>query len=286
MAKLLFDRQIKVLIGENDSEAVSIEGFKMSFAIRKTESSDPNTCEFKVWNLNVNTRNRVAKLDDFGFVSAGYLKADNVETIFVGNITDIKEMYEPPNVITVISMADGEKSLNKKKVSVSYGKGSQALQILKDLVKKSGLDLKTPLEKLGINKVYNTGFSHTGTVQQAIRKVSEYSGLDWSVQNEQLKFTLEGQSDESRVIIIDSDTGMLGSPQKTKIKDNKRKSKVELDGWKVVSFLQPQAEPQGRIELFSLVTGPEKIFKIIDVEHNGDNTEGDFQTIMTVVEAA
>lgn len=286
MANTLTGREIKFVIGEINVETAVLEGFKMNFQIRKTDSADPNTCTLKIWNLNVSTRNRISKLDDFGFLSAGYRDAKSVETIFVGNITNISETYEPPYIITTISMADGEKVLSKKRVSVSYSKGSQALNILKDLIEKTGLPLKTPLEKLGLNRIYNTGFAHVGSVVTAIRKVSEYSGLDWSVQNGEFKFTLADKSDNSRVIVIDSDTGMLGSPQKIKIKDNRRKSKIQLDGWKVVSFLQPKAEPQGRIELSSFVTGSTKLYKIINIEHSGDNFVSDFQTTFTVIEEA
>jgi len=286
MSKPLFGREIKVLIGEVATDSVLIEGFRMSFSIRKTDTKDPNTCELNIWNLNSNTRSKLEKLDDFAFVSAGYTQADNVETIFVGNITNVVTRYESPEIVTTISIADGEKVLNSKKVSVSYAKGSTALQVLKDLVAKLDIPLKGSLEKLGINKVFNTGYSYTGHVKTAIRKVSEYSGLDWSIQNGEIKFTLEDKDDGSKLVSINSDSGMIGNPEKTQIKNNKRKSKVKLDGYKIRSLLQPSVEPQGRVEVSSFVTGPEKIFKIIDVEHNADNFEGGFETTLTVVEAA
>ncbi|MEE9374553.1 MAG: hypothetical protein V3V00_15970 [Saprospiraceae bacterium] len=286
MSKPLIDREIKVLIGEVTAESVLIEGFHMSFSITKSDTKEPNTCELNIWNLNVNTRSKLAKLDDFAFVSAGYKKADTTETVFVGNITNVVDRFEPPEIITTISIADGEKVLNSKKVSVSYGKGSKAVQILKDLVSKLGIPLKTNLDKLGIKEIFNTGFSHTGQVKTAIKKVSAFAGLDWSIQNGEIKFTLEDKSDGSILISLNSDSGLIGTPERTKIKDNRRKSKVELDGYKIVSLMQPSVEPQGQIEISSFATGSNKIFKILDVQHDADNREGNFQTTMIVIEAS
>jgi hypothetical protein len=273
-----------VLIGENESEAVLIDGFRMTFSIRKTDSADPNTCILNIYNLNVNTRNKLSQLDDFAFLRAGYTEADNVEVIFVGNITDITTLHESPEIITQITISDGEKVLNSKKVTISYNAGAQVEQVLTDVVKKLDLPVKVDIKSLGINKIFNTGFSHTGTVKEALKKLTEYAGLDWSVQNNEIKFTIIGKTDGSRLVSLTPETGLIKVPEKQKVKDNRRKTDKELDGWKVTSLLQPKAEPGGEIALSSSITGDNKVFKIIDVQHDADTFEGNFQTVLSVVE--
>ena len=282
--KPLFGRTANVLIGENESEAVLIEDFRFTFSIRKTDSADPNTCVLNIYNLNVNTRNRLSQLDDFAFLRAGYIQADNVEIIFVGTITDITTLHEPPEIITQVTISDGEKAFNSKKVSVSYNAGVQVEQVLDDIVKKMELPVKVDVKKLGINKIFNTGFSHTGTVKEAIKKLTEFAELDWSIQNNEIKFTPVGKTDGSRLVSLTPETGLIKTPEKQKIKDNRRKSDKELDGWKVTSLLQPKAEPGGEIALSSSITGDNKVFKIIDVQHDADTYEGNFQTVLSVVE--
>mgnify|MGYP003146449385 CR=1 FL=1 len=284
VSKPIFGRTASVLIGENEVDTVLIDGFRFNFTIRKTDSEDPNTCVLNVYNLSLGTRARMEKLDDFAFVKAGYTQADNIQTIFVGNITDSTTLYESPEIITQITISDGEKSINDKKVSVSYKGGATVSQVLEDIVKKIGLTVKTDIKSLGINKIFNTGFSFTGNAKTAVKKLSEFSGLDWSIQNNELKFTKEGKSDGSKIVFLSPETGLIKTPEKIKIKNNKRKKEKELDGWKITSLLQPQAEPGGLIEVNSVITKGSKTFKIIDVQHDGDTFEGNFQTVMQVVE--
>jgi hypothetical protein len=203
----------------------------------------------------------------------------------VGNITDTITKYERPEIITQVTISDGEKQLNDKKVSVSYNAGAKVEQVLDDIVKKLDLPVKVDPKKLGISKLFNTGFSFTGNAKTAIKKLAEYAELDWSVQNGEIKFTKQGKSDGSKLVSLSPETGLIKTPEKIKIKDNRRKSNTELDGWKITSFLQPKAEPGGNIEVSSVATGDNRIFRIIDVQHDGDTFEGNFQTVMNVVEA-
>ena len=283
--KPIFGRTASILIGENEGGAILVDGFRATFSIRKTDSEDPNTCIYSVYNLGVGTRSILEKLDEFGFVKAGYTEADNVETIFIGNITDTTTKYESPEIITQVTISDGEKQLNDKKVSVSYSAGAKVEQVLDDIVKKLDLPVKVDVKKLGINKLFNTGYSFTGNAKTAIKRLSEYAGLDWSVQNGEIKFTKQGMSDGSKLVFLSPETGLIKTPEKIKVKDNRRKRNSELDGWKITSLLQPKAEPGGDIQVSSVATGENRIFRIIDVQHDGDTFEGNFQTVMTVLEA-
>lgn len=284
-SKPIFGRYVSLLVGEETTESALIEGFRFTFSIRKTNSEDPNTCELNVYNLSKSTRSRLEKLDDFAFVKAGYTEADNIETIFIGNITDVGTAYESPEIVTKFTISDGEKVINSKKVSVSYNAGAKVKQVVEDLTKKIGLPVKVDLDKLGINKVFNTGFSFAGDAKTALKKVCAYSNLDWSIQNGELKFTIQGKSDGSKLVVLSPQTGLIKTPEKLKVKDSRRKDNKEVDGWKITSLLVPKAEPGGEIVVSSSITGSNKVYTIIDVQHDGDTEEGNFQTVMTVVEA-
>lgn len=282
--KPIFGRYVSLLIGQESTESALIEGFRFSFTMRKTDSEDPNSCVLNVYNLSETTRSRLEQLDDFAFVRAGYTEADNIETIFIGNVTDISTRYESPEIVTQVTISDGEKVINSKKVSVSYKAGAKAKQVIEDLTKKIGLPVKVDLDKLGINQIFNTGFSFAGDAKTALKKVCAYSDLDWSIQNGELKFTIQGKSDGSKLVSLSPQTGLIKTPEKQKVKDNRRKDNKELDGWKITSLLVPKAEPGGEVVVSSRITGDNKVYKIIDVQHDGDTEEGNFQTVMNVLE--
>jgi hypothetical protein len=61
--KPIFGRTASILVGENEGGAILIDGFRASFSIRKTDTEDPNTCVYSVYNLGFGTRSVIEKLD-------------------------------------------------------------------------------------------------------------------------------------------------------------------------------------------------------------------------------
>ena len=118
--------------------------------------------------------------------------------------------------------------INSKKVSLSYKAGAKVKQVIDDVVKKIGLPLKVDTNSLGINKIFNTGFSFTGDAKTALKKLSSYANLDWSIQNGELKFVVQGKSDGSKLVVLSPNTGLIKTPEKQKIKDVRRKDNAEL----------------------------------------------------------
>lgn len=287
----LFNRIVNVKIISNQIDnfesdlEINISGLKVSYNITKTESPDGNNGTVTIYNLSENSRNLIKSIDDKLELLVGYEESGVLETILKGNISSFNHNFSKPNIITTLEVGDGEKILQESKISLSYSGRVSMRNILKDVVSKFGFDQKLKFDLLNIkDKILNNGFSFSGLSKTVMDKLTKSMGLQWSIQNDELKIYSNDETDTYTLINLSSNTGLIGSPIKSKIKKGKKDDQKDVDGWKVTSLLQPKAEPGGRVIIDSKVLPINSEFKIINVTHNGDNRNGSNITIMEVIE--
>jgi len=284
----LYGRIIQIEIGKAGTTGRSFSDFHISFDIKKTEfGKEPNTCKVTITNLSETLRSFIFAEKQKIIVKAGYLEESGPEVIYVGDITARENQIKRPEIITVIDAGDGAESLSKSKLSIAYSPGAQGNQILKEVVDSFKLPKKTNLSLIDIKKkIFSNGFNFNGAASTAMNKVCKNLGLNWSIQNDELKVYKQFNHDKSLAIELNSNTGLIGTPQQTKIttQESSDSQSLEIDGWSVDSLLQPKAEPGGIILLSSSSTGQNKKYKIITVQHTGDNMESDFKSTLQVVE--
>jgi len=267
------------------NEIVTIKNFRMSFDIKKTSSTDPNTCTFTAYNLSNNTAQKLN--DDKGLltIKAGYEKANNIETIFIGNVSLTKIIKDSTETIVTIEARDGELPLLITRDAISFKEGVTVKQILKSIIKKFGIAIKTNIEEVNfINKNYSSGFAYMGELKGLLDKLAKDAGLSWSIQNNELKIYNKNSTDKSTQIIVNQNTGLIGAPEKIKFKKTNVTNEIEINGYIVNFLLQPKAEPGGSMLLSSQSVGDNKEFRIETVAHVGDNFDGDFKTTAEVTE--
>jgi len=281
----LFNRVASLTVGKAGAVGLQFSGFRILFDISKTSSTEPNTANIQVFGLSSDTRSKVSEEDQIIEIKAGYVEDSGEEILYIGDVNRVGNSFPRPDVVTNFECGDGEKFLNNTKISTSFKPGASVKQIIKDITKKASIALKTNLNLINIKTfTFNNGFSFTGMYKKLLDKLTDTGDLSWSVQNNELKFYPKSDSDSSTAIVINSTSGLIGSPEKIKIKEGKKTSKKEIDGWKVKSLLQPKAEPGGSILLSSRDVGNNKQFKIYSVSHSGDTDNGEFKTIMEVIE--
>lgn len=261
-------------------------GFKMDFRVSKTPSSDPNQCVVSIVNLNQDSRNKINTKNSKLFVYAGYQNDTGDELIFVGDITSVNSEIQKPEVITKIEAGDGDKKLKDVKLSISFKEGSSVLQVVQKAIDKLGLPIKTKSFLEPLSKIkFNNGKSFMGTAKKLLDVIFAGANMDWSIQNDEIKFYTIGKVDNSSAVVLSSgvdggnNTGLIGSPMRIKIKKSSQDSSPEVDGWKFKSLLSPKIEPGGIIVASSKEIPERSNFKVTNVEHSGNTTEGEFVTI-------
>lgn len=280
----LFNRKANVIITNpevgDESLQLQISRLRTEFDVKKTESSDPNKAVVGIYNLSQSTRNLIDKTDSLLTLYAGYEDGPGLSIVFKGDITNVSHKYAPPEVITVIEASDGENNIQDKRISLSYSGSVSMRQVLSDTIKRFGFAEQLAFSGIAFNDVIlNNGYAFVGKIKTVMDEVCKILSLQWSIQNNELKLYQEDLTDETIVINLSPQTGLIGSPEQIKIKTGKKKTDIkQLDGWKIKSLLQPVAEPGGRVNLTSKVLTDESEFKILNVNHSGDTHGSAWQT--------
>jgi hypothetical protein len=279
----LFNREIRAIVGPAIGTGIVIENLKMNFKVKKTDSEDPNNLDMEIYNLTENTISKISEENNIIVVEAGYKDENNTEVVYIGDISSVYTSRIPPDKITYIKAGDGEKNINEKNISVAYGAGVNTNQILNDAARELGLAIKTPIENISKFIPFANAFSFGGKVKTLLDNVTESAGLKWSVQNHELKIYDENGSDNRFLISLSPETGLIGSPEKIRIKTRRRTKQKTINGYRIKALLNPKAEPGGLIRVTSRDIDDGQ-FRIINCNFDADNFEGDFVMVLEVAE--
>lgn len=286
-----FNRIVNIAITNREtgtnSLQIQISKLRVEFDIHKTETSDSNKARINIYNMSKNTRNLIDKVDSLITMYAGYSENKaGLGMLFSGDISNVSHKIEKPDIVTSIEAKDGGMNLQDKKISVSYSGNVSVKHIISDIIKNFGFNEQISFGKVEFTDlILNNGFAFIGQTKTVMDKLTSMVGLNWSIQNNELKIYKEDYTDNTIVINLSSSTGLIGSPEQIKIKTSKTTtSNKQIDGWKIVSLLTPKAEPGGKVILSSRQLKKDGEFKILKVDHVGDTHGGQWTSVMQAVE--
>lgn len=307
---MLFDRVASLVIGQAGGTGKELSGLRFAFDIEKGATDSPNKCSLQIWNLSASTR---ALLDEVGAVvilKAGYAQDVGAQTIFTGTITRATTRIDGPDRVTELELRDGFTEWRDTKASLSFPAGASAKAALVAIAAKFDLTLR-PIPSDIADRQYPTGFSFAGRAREALAKVCGFLGAEWSIQNREIQIIAKGGVYRKQALVLSPDSGLLGSPEpETKSmsdekaakegvtvgqtgvtqtikagkaakrlksgkmgKAGKAQVKLQVQGYKANSFLQPTVEPGGYVQLKTAESDGE-FFRVERVRHSGD-THGD-----------
>jgi len=295
---MLFDRQYRLLVGKKDqSKGIEITDLRIQFDIEKTAKKNPNNSSIKIYNLSKSTRSEIEKPDTRCLLYAGYREDAGPMLIFNGNVTFAWTKYDGPDVITEFELGDGAREIRDSTISIGYGRDVKSGTVINDIARQMGLPLTMPSNVP--ERTWQNGLSYYGSARGLLDKVTKGTGLEWSIQNNNLQVIQKGMVTTRQGIVISADSGMINSPEreraskdgtvKVEDKDSKKKVKAKkadqkYDGWNVKTLLLPQLNPGDRVKLEARdVTG---IFRVQEVKHTGDSHEGDWQSELKLIDPA
>lgn len=295
-------RKVEVHIGKRNSMkqlAVSDDNLFITFRISKTNTIQPNTATIEIYNLNPDSRAFIenTSVPRWVLVRAGYSDEVGAQDVYKGTILQSMTQKTQQGIITTIEAQDGVYQANIR-TSLGYVKGTPVQTILKDIVTKMGLSI-SPISTEIPSKIMSS-FSTIGKAHDALTRLCSLLGIQWSIQDGQVKFTKIGEGDRGGIHLISADTGMIGSPKKilnavlssefvtagvenSKVITSKSGSPTyTVPGWQVESLLLPTVEPKSIVRIDSEGTGIGHIFVAETVEHSGDTASGEFKTTLKV----
>lgn len=303
---MLFNRTASLVIGKEGGKGKELAGLRFSFSIQKGATKSPNQCTVRVWNAAPETRALIEVIGNVLILKAGYSEDIGATTIFSGNVTRTLTVREGPDWITELELQDGFMEFRDAKVSLAFGKGVTVSQVLSAISKKFGLPVR-PLPSDVAKKTYPSGFAFVGRVRDAMDKVCENGGLEWSIQNREIQIIKKGGVFKQKAYLLSPDTGLVGSPmQESKTMTEKAAAKegitatqpgvrktTERDkdgevqemlralGYKVKTLLQPLLEPGGYVQVKSKGIDGE-FFRIEELTHTGDTHGNEWHSELTL----
>lgn len=308
-----FDRVYRLLVGKTGGQGLEIAPpIRMTFDIAKTAAEEPNDAKITVYNLAAQTRRTLEEPGLRCVLYAGYAEEGGPLLMASGSIVYAYTRYDQPNVVTELTVKDGYIEVRDTAVSIGLGPGARASDIIRDIARQMGLPLLMADD--APDRRWEQGFSFYGAARTALHKVTQGTGLEWSIQNQQLQVVQRLGTTRRQAVVLAVDTGLLGQPERTRAAaSEKAKSKAKApiagpaaapaaaptaaanaatstpasgqqqrDGWKVKSLLLPTISPGDLVKLESHSVAAFQ--RAETVRHTGDSEGGDWQTELTLVD--
>ena len=271
-----FNRSASVVITTKQG-ALNISGLKIVFSVKKTLSTFSNSARVNIYNLSKKAFDQIAVEDDL-ILNAGYTDGAGEKLLFKGDIQKISREHSGTDIITKLQCDDGGLKLREIRGELSRGTGVGVMQIIGEIL--DAFSFPTRQHAPFIDKQYLHGFSHVGSAREALSKLTDRIGVEWSIQNGEAQLLLKGDVNLTPPIPVSALNGMIATPDslddvRGELSLNKRDS-----GWKVRSLINPEIEPGGRLDITSNTANGE--FRIEEVDHFGDTFGSDWQTIAQV----
>ena len=210
---MLFKRIAELQIGDTLLTRLDI-----AFCIEKTLAREPNTAEFKIWNLNERNRKYLQNQKRVPVnLRAGY--EDAMGLLFRGDLSEAFSEREGPDWVTTIRSGDGLDSLQSSRISRSFKAGTPIVDILKDISKSLGINIGDAISFLekrdfsSSDKRLLNGAALSGSAHNELDKWLKSVGLESSVQDGSLQVLVSGQALERTAVLLSSETGLIGSPE-------------------------------------------------------------------------
>ncbi|KUE88879.1 hypothetical protein ASL20_09645 [Cupriavidus necator] len=292
-----FDRTYRLVVGRAGSNGGTevVPPIRITFDIEKDASEQPNPYKIRIYNLKPETRRAIEAPDNRCVLYAGYAEEDGPLLLAAGAVTYAFTVFDGPDVVTELEVKDGYVEIRDTAVSLGYGHGASAKLVIRDIAKQMGLPLIIADD--APDRTWQNGFSFYGPARQALHKVAQGTGLEWSIQNQVLQVVQKRGTTMRQAVVLAADSGLIGYPERTRegaqekarVKDERTGTRANLvsaaqqhTGWRVRSLLLPQVNPGDLVKLESRST--EGFYRADKLRHTGDSEGGDWQTEFELVD--
>lgn len=273
-----YGRVCKLVVSRADLSGVDLSDLRIKFSVKRSDTVTPNSADIRVYNLSEETSKQIR--DEFTQVTlqAGY--EGNYGVIFQGNIKQVILGRESSTDTFIdIVAGDGDRAYNFAIVNTSLAKGSTSMDQVQTAVNSMNqkgvgagqIDVSSR-NQLPRGKVMY------GNARAYLSEAAATTGTSWSIQNEKINMIPITSYLPGEVVVINSKTGLIGTPQQTN------------EGVNLKCLLNPLFRIAGRVQIdnaavaalkinLSVVGSPantppsptaDGVYYILVVEHQGD----------------
>lgn len=245
-----FGRACSLIVYGLTQQGLDLSALRIKFSVKRSTTMTPNTADIRVYNVSDQTaqfiKTTYSPSLSSGFIAsnrgrvilqAGYV--GNFGVIFQGNIKQIILGRENATETYVdIIAGDGDRAYNYAVVNKTLAAGSSQMDQVSAAL--------TPMNAKGVTQGYVQLNSFTrlprakvmyGNSINYLRNVGQATNQDFSIQDEAVTFVSLTSFLPGTVVVLNSNTGMIGTPQQTD------------EGINVRCLINPLLKIGGRIQL-------------------------------------
>jgi len=237
---------------------------RIKFDIEKDDGSNPNKAKISVYNLNEDSRTFVEQDDTVLILQVGY--GENLSVLFFGDLSKngVTTQRVGADIITTFEAGDSQTIIKNASIEIGLAQGATNQQVLAQAIAKLKVSLGPQIGTKTV--VYRNGFSYSGSVSGLLDQLSAEMGVKWSINDGEITFLGPGITEPGRIISLGPDSGLIGTPTKTK------------DGFKFNSLLNADIRPGKMVFVESQIALgiAGATIKVQKGKYVGDTHEGDW----------
>jgi hypothetical protein len=215
-------RKYSLLVYSKDGgEVLDMSSLRFTFVIRRGDWQTPNSADIRVYNIALDTANRVHTITpqpEFSrvVVQAGY--EGNFGVVFDGQIKQVRRGRESQvDTYLDITGADGDSAYNFSTIAISLAAGETApdnavQHVIQEMSKYSVEQGHIPA--MSTNPLPR-GKVLYGMCKDEMRKISRNSQSVWSIQDGKVQMVPMSAYIDGDIPLVTSATGMIGLPEQT-----------------------------------------------------------------------
>ena len=149
-------------------------------------------------------------------IVAGY--KDNTSRIWLGDLRTVETTMDGNgDTVTHLTSGDGEKAWKHARHNVSYGPKTPVDTALRSIARALGvgegnLSKVVARLKVGGSAIWETGKVFSGPASRQLASLADSADLEVSIQDGALQFLDRGKALEGTALLVESGTGLIGSP--------------------------------------------------------------------------
>jgi len=273
-----YKRVYDLTVIPTDGESRIISELRVNFEITKSVLSFPNLCKLVIYNPNEDTLSALQKKFTKIVLNAGY--EGDVRLLFKGEVRNVFQTRAGVDSIITVYAGDGERDWQNATFNKTFTENVTISAAIEDVL-KSFKEVTIGVVN-GLPQVADKlrGQTLSGSSKDILDGFADEYGFNWNIQDGEVIITpVESPLEADEAVLVNSATGMLGSPTVTEI------------GADVRTLLNPRLLPNkafkiesitGDVQLGNLFfrnvkrTTAEGTYKIQEVTFKGDSREGEW----------
>ncbi len=203
-------RQVELLLGNEGSLGRRYRGLRVSFSVKMTSSSEPNSAVIRAYGVG---KEAIAAMQEPGAVvrlNAGY---DAPRLIFQGSPTDGGVTYERLGAesLLTIEAEDGGREFRLADVNFSFATDTTAGQVIAETAEQLGIPVG--YIEISSDAIYPYGYTAVGKARTVLDNLAVAEGSVWYIRDGALYWHPKaGSTGESAIVLSSGQGNLIGTP--------------------------------------------------------------------------